>query len=132
MFRQVNIPVCAIGLMATTFHTLNADLRHGAEHVAVCVPQLPGTAVSTALVPVTSTLQHVSHIFGHDGCTGAAAEMGVTVLGSEMRTLWLYQAADCNAADIPLTLATRISCDEGKPIVVAQPDSAPVRYVPRS
>ncbi len=49
---------------------------------------------------------HQSHIFSHAGTKLKAEELGVAFLG-----------------ELPLEEATRVGCDQGKPIVVKEPDS---------
>jgi ATP-binding protein involved in chromosome partitioning len=48
---------------------------------------------------------HVTHIFGKDGVTRSAQDLGVDLLG-----------------DIPLNTQIMTGADQGRPIVVAQPD----------
>jgi ATP-binding protein involved in chromosome partitioning len=48
---------------------------------------------------------HEAHIFGHGGARADAKRLGVDFLG-----------------ELPLDLALRVSCDEGAPIMISQPD----------
>ncbi|MCR8723945.1 Mrp/NBP35 family ATP-binding protein [Frigidibacter sp. ROC022] len=50
---------------------------------------------------------HEAHLFGHGGARAEAAARGLPFLG-----------------EVPITLATRIAGDEGRPVVLAAPDSA--------
>lgn len=49
---------------------------------------------------------HVTHIFGHDGVTKSATDLGVDLLG-----------------DIPLHVDIMEGADAGRPVVVSKPDS---------
>ena len=61
--------------------------------------------VENMAMHVCSQCGHEEHIFGHGGADKMSAQYGVDVLGS-----------------LPLDLAIRLSTDEGKPTVVAEPD----------
>ena len=50
--------------------------------------------------------QHISHVFGKDGVTAMAKRLAVDAL-----------------VDVPLETAVCELSDQGKPIVIAQPDS---------
>jgi ATP-binding protein involved in chromosome partitioning len=50
---------------------------------------------------------HESHIFGHGGAEKMAADMGLDFLGA-----------------VPLDMEVRVTSDEGKPVVVSNPESA--------
>ena len=52
---------------------------------------------------------HKTSVFGEDGASRIAEELGLELLG-----------------DIPLHLNIRETCDRGQPIVVAQPDGPQV------
>jgi ATP-binding protein involved in chromosome partitioning len=53
---------------------------------------------------------HESHPFGHGGARAEAERRGLPFLG-----------------ELPLDLATRVGSDEGRPIVLSEPDGAPAR-----
>ncbi len=61
--------------------------------------------VENMAMHVCSQCGHEEHIFGHGGADKMSAQYGVDVLGS-----------------LPLDLSIRLSTDEGKPTVVAEPD----------
>ncbi|ESO84565.1 hypothetical protein LOTGIDRAFT_196625 [Lottia gigantea] len=100
-----NIPVSGAVIVTTPQDVALADARRGAEMFKkVNIPLLG--IVQNMSVFVCSNCGHHEHIFGHDGALAVAQDIQTEILG-----------------DVPLTKSIRISCDEGAPIVISQPDS---------
>ncbi|KJE97879.1 CbiA family protein, partial [Capsaspora owczarzaki ATCC 30864] len=100
------IPVSGAVIVSTPQDIALMDARRGVEMFRKVEIPVFGVVqnMSTFVCPNCS---HETHIFGHGGAAEMAKELGVDVL-----------------ADLPLSLALRQACDNGQPIVVAQPDSA--------
>ncbi|KAK3739383.1 hypothetical protein QZH41_015769, partial [Actinostola sp. cb2023] len=92
MFRQVNIPV----------RMYYSRFRMSGRPMAVVTVTV--TNMSHYVCPNCS---HTTYIFGRDGASAVAQDMGIEVLG-----------------DVPLDIQIRETSDQGKPIVVSQPSSS--------
>jgi len=66
----------------------------------------------------------ISHIFGHDGAKKTAEKMQLHFLGEVMITC----SVSLRSGQVPLHGKIRELSDEGKPIVVAQPDSPQAKH----
>ncbi|XP_077179163.1 iron-sulfur cluster transfer protein NUBPL isoform X2 [Paroedura picta] len=100
-----NIPIAGAVIVSTPQDIALLDARKGAEmfrKVNVLVLGL----VQNMSVFQCPNCNHETHIFGTDGVRSLADDLGLDVLG-----------------DIPLHLNIRETSDNGKPIVVSQPES---------
>ncbi|XP_033643508.1 iron-sulfur protein NUBPL-like isoform X1 [Asterias rubens] len=99
------IPISGAVIVSTPQDIALLDARKGAEMFKkVDVPVLG--IVQNMSVFHCPNCGHQSHIFGHDGATATANDMGLDILG-----------------DIPLHISIRESSDNGRPITVSDPSS---------
>ncbi|XP_074655794.1 iron-sulfur cluster transfer protein NUBPL-like [Tubulanus polymorphus] len=99
-----NIPINGAVIVTTPQDIALLDARKGTEMFRKVNVPILGIVQNMSLYRCRNC-GHEEHIFGVDGASKLGKEMGVNVLG-----------------DIPLSINIRETSDQGKPIVVSEPD----------
>ncbi|XP_033732526.1 iron-sulfur protein NUBPL-like [Pecten maximus] len=100
-----NIPISGALIVSTPQDIALLDARRGAQMFHnVKVPVLG--LVQNMSVYVCPKCGHAEHIFGKDGASTIASDMGMDIIG-----------------DVPLHICIREGSDRGQPVVVSQPQS---------
>ncbi|XP_060068076.1 iron-sulfur protein NUBPL-like [Ylistrum balloti] len=101
-----NIPISGALIVSTPQDIALLDARRGAEMFhKVDVPVLG--LVQNMSVYICPKCGHAEHIFGQDGASTIASDMGLDILG-----------------DVPLHICIREGSDQGQPVVVSKPQSS--------
>ena len=123
--------------LSQTVHVSGAVVVSTPQKVALADSQKGVDMFKKVNIPVLGMVQNMSsficgscgektHVFGCDGAQKMAVELGVPLLGTEIRYYILGQSQVTSflfTGDVPLDPTLMSSSDTGKPIVISHPES---------